>query len=195
MSKLKYLQRFFTPPVFPEDEEKTRVARFINAIVLSNIPILVLFIIVRIATGAEPFGIDNIILMVIIIILAIVWFLMKAGQIRFAGYLHITTIWLASTMIALTGSGIRATAFTSYFVVILMAGLLLGWRPAMGFTIISILASFGLAEAENRGMINYVPDPAIGVAIEGTVLLIFGAIFLYLIISSLQNAEIGRAHV
>jgi len=188
MSELIFLQRFFTPPVFPEDDEKTRVARFINAIVLSNIPILVLFIIVRTVTGAELFGIDNIILMVIITILGIVWFLMKVGRVRFAGYLHITTIWLASTMIALNGSRIRGTAFTSYFVVILMAGLLLGWRPAMGFTIISILASFGLAEAENIGMINYVPGSAIGVAIEGTVLLIFGAIFLYLIISSLQNA-------
>ena len=168
----------FAPPVFPEDEEKTRVAGFINAIVLTNIPILVLFIIVRVVTGAdEVLGPANIILAGIIAILAIVWLLMRAGWVKVAGYLHVTTIWLASTMIALMIGGINSTTFTSYFVVMLMAGLLLGWRPAVGFTLLSILAAFRLANQETFGS-----------AIEGTVLFIFGAIFLYLIISSLQKA-------
>lgn len=188
MSNPNTLRRFFSPPAFPGDDEKTRSAYFINIIVLSNIPILLLFIFIRTVTGAEPFGTANLILAAIITILTIVWFLMKNGRVRFAGYLHITTIWLASTMIALNGSGIRGTAFTSYFVVMLMAGLLLGWRPALGFTVLSILAAFGLANAENVGVINYIPGSAVSIAIEGTVLFLFGAIFLYLIISSLQNA-------
>ncbi|MCI0609071.1 MAG: hypothetical protein L0Z71_08425, partial [Anaerolineae bacterium] len=143
------LRRFFAPPVFPEDEEKTRAAGFINAIVLTNIPILVLFIIVRVATGeGDLFGAANIILAGIITILLVVWFLMRAGWVKVAGYLHVTTIWLASTMIALMGGGINSTTFTSYFVVMLMAGLLLGWRPAVGFTFLSILAAFRLANQE-----------------------------------------------
>jgi GAF domain-containing protein len=188
MNMLHSLSKFFTAPNFPDDEEKTRSAGYLNVIVLSNIPILVLFIIVRIGTGAQIFGIDNLILSAIITILIVVWFLMKAGRVRIAAYLHISTIWLAGTMIALNGSGIRGTAFTSYFVVMLMAGLLLGWKPAIIFTLLSIAAGFGLASAENARIINYAPGPAIGVAIEGTVLFIFGAIFLYLIISSLQGA-------
>jgi GAF domain-containing protein len=185
---LNSLSKYFTAPVFAEDNEKTRSAWYLNVIVLSNIPILLLFIIMRTATGAEPFGIDNLILAGIIAILTAVWFLMKSGRVRLAAYLHVSTIWLASTMIALSGSGIRGTAFTSYFVVMLMAGLLLGWRPAIGFTILSVAAGFGLVYAENVGIINYVPGPVLGVAIEGTVLFLFGAIFLYLIISSLQGA-------
>ena len=185
---LNSFSKYFAAPFFPNNEEKTRSARYLNVIVLSNIPILLLFIIIRTSTGAEPFGIDNLILAAIIIVLTIAWFLMKAGQVRLAAYTHISTIWLASTMIALSGSGIRGTAFTSYFVVMLMAGLLLGWKPAIGFTILSIAAGFGLANAENIGIINYVPGPAVGVAIEGTVLFVFGAIFLYLIISSLRGA-------
>lgn len=172
------LRRFLAPPIFPDDEEKTRSAGFINAIVLTNIPILVLFIVIRVVTGqGEVFGSANIILAGIIAILTIVWFLMRAGRVKIAGYLHITTIWLASTMIALMSGGINSTTFTSYFVVMLMAGLLLGWRPAVGFTFLSILTAFRLANQETFGS-----------ATEGTVLFIFGAIFLYLIISSLQNA-------
>jgi GAF domain-containing protein len=178
----------FAAPVFVGDEEKTRAAWYLNVIVLSNIPILVLFIIIRTITGNELFGVDNLILFAIITVLTIAWLLMKAGQVRLAAYLHISTIWLASTLIALSGSGMRGTAFTSYFVVMLMAGLLLGWRPAVGFTALSIAAGFGLAQAENIGIIHYVPGPAFGVVIEGTVLFIFGAIFLYLIIHSLQEA-------
>jgi GAF domain-containing protein len=186
--------KHFAAPTFADDEEKTRCASYLNVIVLSNIPILLLFIIVRTATGAELFGIDNLILAAIITILAVVWFLMKAGRVRLAAYLHVSTIWLASTMIALNGSGVRGTGFTSYFVVMLMAGLLLGWKPAIGFTLLSMVAGFGLAYAENIEIINYVPGPAFGVAIEGTVLFIFGSIFLYLIISSLQGA-VRRSNV
>jgi GAF domain-containing protein len=69
-----------------------------------------------------------------------------------------------------------------------MAGLLLGWRPAVWFTLLGIAAGFGLVAAESSGIIKYVPGPAIGLAVEGTVLFIFGAIFLYLIISNLQGA-------
>jgi GAF domain-containing protein len=190
----KSFLKYFAAPTFADNEEKTRSASYLNVIVLSNIPILLLFIIVRTATGAEPFGIDNLILAAIVAILAVVWFLMKAGRLHLAAYLHVSTIWLASTMIALSGSGVRGTAFTSYFVVMLMTGLLLGWKPAIGFTILSVASGFGLAYAENIGIINYEPGPAFGVAIEGTVLFIFGSIFLYLIISSLQGA-VKRSHV
>lgn len=182
------MKKFFAAPVFSNDEKKTRSAGFINIIVLTNIPILLLFIVARISTGAKPFGVANLILMTIITILTVVWFLMKAGKVRLAGYLHLITIWIASTMIALDGSGVRGTAFTSYFVVMLMAGLLLGWRLAVGFAILSIFAGFGLAQAENMGIVIYSQGPAISTAIEGTVLIIFGGIFLYLIINSLESA-------
>lgn len=185
---LNSLSKHFAAPVFANNEEKTRSAWYLNVIVLSNIPILLVFIIVRTITGAEPFDVDNLILAAIIAILTAAWFLMRSGRVHLAAYLHVSTIWLASTMIALSGSGIRGTAFTSYFVVMLMAGLLLGWKPAIGFTILSVAAAFGLVYTENVGIIKYVPGPALAVAIEGTVLFLFGAIFLYLIISSLQGA-------
>ena len=183
-----YFSKYLASPIFVEDQEKTRTARYLNVIVLSNIPILLLFIVARTAMGSQPYGVDNLILLAIITILVLVWLLMKAGQIRLASFLHVSTIWFASTMIALNGSGIRGTAFTSYFVVMLMAGLLLGWRAAVWFTLLSIAAGFGLVAAESSGLIKYVPGPALGLALEGTVLFIFGAIFLYLIISSLQGA-------
>ena len=188
----------FSPPVFPEDQEKTKSAYYINVLALSNIPILLLFAIVRTITGAETFGAENLILYSIAIVLTIVWVLMKMGRVQEAAYLHVVTIWLASSMIALaSNSGVHGTAFTSYFVVMLIAGLLLGWRPAIGITILSVAAGFGFAYIESIGNIKYTPGSPFGVAIEGTVLLTFGAIFLILIINSLGNAvkqETSRAN-
>jgi len=188
MIKLISLLKIFTAPVFSDDEEKTRSAYFINIIVLSNIPILLFYITVRAVIVGEPFGIADLILSGIITALIIVWLLMRRGQVRLAGYLHVITIWLASNLIALSGSGVRDATFTSFFVVTLMAGLLLGWKPAIGFTFLNVLAGFGLAYAENAGIIKYLPGTAISVAIQSTVLSTFGAIFLYLIINSLEKA-------
>lgn len=184
---LNTVTKLFASPIF-EDEEKTRSAYYINAIVLISIPVLVLFFVARIAQGNSPFERANIILLGLIAVLALVWLLMKRGAVRLAGYLHISTIWIASTLLARNGDGIRGTGFTSYFVVMLLAGLLLGVRTAVGIAIISILSGFGLAYAETIGKIIPESHSAFAVATEATVLFIFSTVFMVLTINSLQNA-------
>jgi GAF domain-containing protein len=184
---LNSIRKFLSPPVFA-DEEKTRSAYYINAIVLINIPVLVLFFLARIAQGNAPFGLPNMILLSLVAVLTIVLILTRFGAVRLAGYVHISMIWVASTLLALNGSGVRGTGFISYFVVMLLAGLLLGVRTAVGIAILSILSGFGLAYAETIGVITYTPGPAFGIATEATVLFIFSTIFMVLTINSLQNA-------
>src|SRR4030095_157339 len=92
---------------------------------------LIIFFFARIALGNPPFGFANIILLVLIGVLTLVWILQKFGAVRLAGIIHISTIWIASTLLALNGSGVRGTGFISYFVVMLLAGLLLGVRTAV----------------------------------------------------------------
>ena len=184
---LNSVRNFLAAPVF-DDEEKNRSAYYINAIVLISIPALILFFVARVAQGNRPFASENLVLLSLTAILTFVWVLIKFGAIRMAGYIHISTIWIASTLIALSGSGVRGTGFTSYFVVMLLAGLLLGVRPAIGIAVISIISGFSLAYAETRGIIIYKPGPALGVAGEATFLFIFSTAFMVLIINSLQGA-------
>ena len=153
---LNTIRTLFAAPTF-EDEEKTRSAYYINAIVLISIPALILCFAARVAQGNRPFAAENLVLLSLTAILIFVWVLIKFGAIRTAGYIHISTIWVASTLIALSGSGVRGTGFTSYFVVMLLAGLLLGVRPAVGIALISIISGFSLAYAETRGIITYKP--------------------------------------
>lgn len=182
------LRKLLSPPVFPEDADKTRSAFYINVIVLVSIPALVVFLLSRIAEGNGLFETSNLVLLGLIAILSVVLGLMRAGAVRLAGYIHISTIWIASTFLALNGSGIRGSGYASYFVVMLLAGLLLGVWPAVGIAVISVISGFGLAYAENAGIIVYTPGPAFGVAGEYTFLFIFSTLFMVLSITSLRNA-------
>lgn len=182
------LRTFFSPPVFADDTSKTRSAYYINVLILSNIPVLVLFILTSIAQGVELLHPQNLIVIGLIIVLCVAWAFMKNRAIRLSSALYISMAWIASTSLAWTGSGVRGMGFTSYFVVMLLAGLLAGFRPAIGIAILSVISGFGLAYAESIGVIKYVPDPAFNVATEATVLFIFSSLFMILIINSLQGA-------
>lgn len=191
MSEQRSLRHFFAPPVFPEDEERTRSAIYANAVALINIPILLLFLVVRITTqDVQLFGIGNLVVLSLMIIMIIAFVLVKSGYVRIAAYIQVSMIWLASTLLALNGGGIRSTGFTSYFVAMLMAGLLLGLRTAIGVALLSAISGFIMAYAQINGSITSVPtEPNLyGNATELTVLFAFSTVFLYLTITSLQNA-------
>jgi len=181
-------QHLLSPPSFVGDDNKTRTARYIHTLVLSSMPALVLFLLVRLVQGNALFESSNLILLSLVVILWVVWGLNRSGAVRLSGYLYIGTIWLASTLLALNGSGIRGSGFVSYFVVMLLAGLLLGVRAAIAIAVISIISGFALAYAETAGIITSTPSAAYEVAGEYTFLFFFGALFMYLTITSLQNA-------
>jgi GAF domain-containing protein len=181
-------QKVLMPPIFAEDDAKTRSAFYLNVILLVSVPALVLFVLVRALEGNGLFESSNLVLLGLIVILSIAFAILRAGMVPLAAYIHIITIWIASTLLALNGSGIRGSGFASYFVVMLLAGLLLGVWPAVGVAIISVISGFGLAAAENAGIIVYTSSPALGVAVEYTFLFIFGTLFMVLAISGLQNA-------
>jgi GAF domain-containing protein len=180
-------RKITAPPVFP-DEHKSRVTYYLHLILLFSIPGLAVLEIIRVLQGSALFETSGLVLLSLIIVLLIVWALLHSGAVRLAGYLYISTIWLASTLLSLNGNGIRGSWFASYFVVMLLAAMLLGLRAAVGFAAISVISGFGLAYAESIGMIAYTPSSAFVVAGEYTFLFFFTTLFLYLTITGLQNA-------
>lgn len=185
---MKTFLDFFSPPVFRDDEDKTRSAYYLNAVVLTSLPVISIFLIFRLFIGTSLLSPSNLILAGIIIVLIIVFLLEKSGYIKAAGYLHISTIWIASTLLAISANGTRGTGVASYFVVIALAGLLLGYKPALRIAALSILSMFGLAFGEFTGNITPEYESPLSLAVQNTVLLIFISLFMYLSIASLQQA-------
>jgi GAF domain-containing protein len=77
---------------------------------------------------------------------------------------------------------------TGYFIAILMAGLLLGWKGAVGFIVISAVAGWVFAYAEVNGLrVTQLSEPW-SVARDLTGIFVVSGIVLYLMITNLQRA-------
>ncbi|HSJ88115.1 MAG TPA: hypothetical protein VK909_12955, partial [Anaerolineales bacterium] len=181
-------RKIIAPPSFPEDKDKSRVAYYLHFLVLFSMPALLMFQAFRLLQGNSLFGTSSLVLLSLLVVLSMVWILMNSGAVHLASYTYIGTIWIASTLLALNGNGIRGLGFASYFVVMLLAGLLLGVRAAVAVAAVSVVSGFGLALTENIGIIKYAPSSAFAVAEEYAFLFFLSTLFLYLIMTSLQNA-------
>jgi GAF domain-containing protein len=188
MNTLTRIKSFLAPPFFPEDEAKSQLASSISIIVPPVVLAMLVFLVIRFRQGIGPFDISNVILAGIGIILITVWVLMKLGYVRLAGHINIGALWVAITFLALTSSGIRGTGFAGYFVVMLLAGLLLGVRAATMIAFLSILGGFGIAYAESIGLITFTVDPPFVEAIEFSFLFVISIVIIRLTINSLQKA-------
>ncbi len=190
---MKALLKFFSPPVFPDDEEKTRSAYYLNAIVLSFAAIVTLFLIYAYLTaylgGNQIFAVKAYsIIEGIIGIWIVVFFLEKNGRVETASYLYIFTIWAASTLLAINGNGVKdVMASGGYIMVVALSSLILGYRIGLWLTGFSALSVFALAYGSSAGLIVEKNDAPLVVAIQITMLLIFSALFIYLSLSDTKK--------
>ena len=187
---LKQLRALFAPPVFPEDEDKTRKARYANAIALSFIVIIFGYeIIARLLSGTTNVGIFDIAIFSVALTIIAGLGLLRRGQVRLASILLVSLIWIASNGAAATSFGIKDTSFIINLSVILMAGLLLGWQASVIVTVLSILAGFGLAYIEQSGLIATTNYPATSFAQDMTFVFGLNAVLIYLLITGLESAS------
>src|SRR5215208_5194490 len=182
-------RKIFAPPVFPEDEDKTRSAAIINTIGWITLFITVAALTLRIVQGQDVNLVEvNLVLTAIIIVIVLLIFLTHRGSVRIASILLSSTVWLGLGYLTWLADGIRDVAFLGLCVAILMAGLLLGWLGAIIATVATILLGWALAYAEIYHFFIPTLDTPLHFARDTT--LIFGLIgaLIYLMIDSLQKA-------
>jgi len=188
---------FFAPPVFPDDDQ-TRAAAILNIIGWSTITILVILLAIRLVQGQDPNLVEvNLILTAIIITIAFMLYISRQGYVKTASLLFVITIWIGLSYLTWLADGIRDVAFFGYFIAITMAGLLLGWQGAIGFTIISILSGWVLAYAQATRMFVPTLDHPLNFARDMTGIFILTGILIYLTIKSLRDAlkrSLSTAH-
>jgi GAF domain-containing protein len=126
-----WIKRWFQSPVF-EDEEKTRVARMLNAILWAVIATLI----VRIATIAitNPGGASSVMGIngaVIVLTLGMIY-LLRAGHVRLVAAASVSVLWLVVSVTNFLFGGVRGVGYSSnYLILILAAGLLLSGRASI----------------------------------------------------------------
>src|SRR5512139_1876510 len=105
-------RKFFAPPVFPEDEDKSRSAAVLNSIGRIITIILVLRMIAGIFFEQELILSDvNLAFLVTILIIELTLYISRRGHVKIASLLLITAVWSGLSYLTWTSDGIRDAAF------------------------------------------------------------------------------------
>jgi signal transduction histidine kinase len=116
--------------------------------------------------------------------------LLQRGRLRAASTLYVVQLWLAVTVSAITGGGLATPAVQGYLLVILAAGLLIGWNWGLVSGGVCLASQLAIAYAELRGWL-----PAFqGERTPLTYLIVYSllsgvvVIFVYYFASSIRTA-------
>jgi GAF domain-containing protein len=183
--------RFVRPPVFPNEENKTRAAghvHWISLLFMAAIPAYILAS--KVLAGSFTLNTFDGALFAFFLFIYAIWTLSRRGYVRQAGVILVFTLWLAVNGTAFYGAGVRDSSFIANFAVLLTAGLLVGWQGAVILSGITVLAGLGLAYAEVLGLSPsvYTPSSPLTSVGEVTGVFIIFAIFIYQLISGLEGA-------
>jgi GAF domain-containing protein len=136
------------------------------------------------------FNFFDMVMLVVFTFLLGVWMLARYGYVRLAGTLLTAILWLAVNGSAAFGFGVRDASFLGNFIVLLAAGLLIGWKVALALSGLTIATGFGLAFAEVNKLfqpVEYFTNPYTAFQAIAVVMVVFAGLMAFLI-GSLESA-------
>jgi GAF domain-containing protein len=194
---LNQVRNFFAPPVFSEDEDKTRKAKYANAIMIAFLGVVILFeTLIRVSENYTELSYIDLIMVGLMVLFISGLVLLRKGYVQLTSVLLVVLVWIASNGLAATGFGAKDASYLTNFAIILMAGLLLGWPAAAGVTLLSTISGFALAYAEQTELIVVPFYPILSFARDVTVVFILNGVLILLLITGLENAlKRSRGHL
>lgn len=184
---MNFLHLIFSPPQF-DNPEKTRQAHLLHissSILFFGALFLILF---NIAWGDHVERSINTALAGIAALQVVIQVVFRRGFVRQAGVILLLFSWVGMTWIASKVEGVGDVAVVCYFLILLGAGYLLGWRAVTLFTTWTILAVWTLALFEWKGWFHPVPGNPIRVAVDLTVIFVVASLEIYSVISALMKS-------
>ena len=190
---------FFAAPSF-EDEDKTRTAYLLNTILITFLLGDLIYIVVSLlaARGQTPSPNWLIILIngsVVVLCLLGLMVLLRRGYVRVAAISFVLSWWCIITLSYIAIGSVKASGLSAYFVMVIIAALLLGGRAALAFGAISVLAGAALFYAEQVGLLTQygnTPLESVSVWLVTSLYIVLASVFLYLAANSISKA-IARA--
>ena len=186
----RWITRVLAPPVFQGDAEKTRAAWLLNIILLT---LFARAVFIRAITGTDPPRPSFVLPFLLLLMVAM--FVMRRGAVRLSSWMTVLGFWFSLSAAALVTGGLHSTGFRNYILPVLVAGLLLGQRAAIGTAALSILASLMMWFGESHGLIDAPPGSTSSFALLVThaISLLMAAVLVSLATRSIEGA-LTRAH-
>ncbi len=138
---MKSLIRGLAPPIFENDEDKTREASVLNTLQLTMITVIILAALASVFAFAEKAGSLSVVAG-LGVVMAISRILMYRGQLRAASLIVIAGLWILVTVLVALAGGMQSIDAAYYLFLTTISGLLLG--PAATVIMAGISALAGL---------------------------------------------------
>jgi len=135
----KYIRQLLKPPVFEEDEEKTRIASMANMILLATM-LMITFASVVILVVLRVYLIMGVIYVSMTTPLIVAMVLLRRGHVREASWLATIALWVVLVGMGFLIGGVANSGYEAVVLVIIIAALLLGGRAAVHFAVLSAVA-------------------------------------------------------
>lgn len=157
------LMKWFQPPTFSPDEDKTRQALLLN-VILNLIIVALPVIFVGTILGGYVARLERILIIMIVawIMILAARLILLAGNVHLSGILTVSIIFFATTLVIYNIGTIRAAATSFYLLSTIIAGLTIHRRAILWMSVISTFAILILLLAEIRG---WLPAPNLAVNI------------------------------
>jgi len=187
---LSRIRQWFSYPVFEGDEDKTRVAALLNAILWFFTASAILYGIFA-PIAPEMMYRRAVIIIPFLLVLLVLKQLVNWGYVQVAGHLVVLSLWLTFTAAMLFGADYHNPAFMGYLVVVISAGLILNWRWAIGWSLFSILTNAIVIEL---GQVGVLPEsdtatPPFAFWVAQTVYIITSTFMLSLTLRKIDEAR------
>ncbi|MBN1260416.1 MAG: GAF domain-containing protein [Anaerolineae bacterium] len=162
------------------DEAGQREAALLDTIGWLTIAVSCLRII---SPGVDDPLVNLIVNSVVIAIVLSILQLKKRGHVRTASILFVAFLWIVISVTNFFQGGVRGAGFSSYVTIILMAGLLLSGKAAIGVSALSLAVGTVLFFLEREGVVR--PDPGMlsidmmYVAVVPSFIITGGLVYLY----------------
>ncbi len=187
---LARIRGIFAPPEFTDDEDKTRLAKVLNTLLISAMLLLVFLGGIAVPLFFVEKLYNILAGLVFLVIIGLAFWLMRRGRVRFAGALFSGGLWAVFTFYLLFSGGMTSVIVMFYLVGTVIAGLLLGPRGALINAGACCLAGLGMVilDASGHPLPRIFPVPPLAGWLDMTIALLSITIVLRLALESLWNA-------
>jgi PAS domain S-box-containing protein len=157
-SLISRVQGWLAPsPIDPE--EQTRIANLLRTLLFAVIGSAA-FILLAILTS--PAMSNRAVYAVALILISLVCLaVLRAGRVRAVGRLIVLSLWVITTLAALTSMGLRTPSFSLYVLAIVVAAVILGKRGAVAVTALSMGSALVMALLDDHGLFLQATIPSI----------------------------------
>lgn len=186
---LSTLKKYLSPPVFPEDEDKTRAAFMLNVLLLGALAATALLGFAVVFIFVEKVF-NTVFILFMALVFIVCYRMMRRGRVLLASTVAMSCSWIVITVFIALAGGMSSISVVFYVMSTVLTGLMLGTRIALIYVGASSIAGIVMIVLSNspHAPPRIFPIPPIAGWLDLTLSLLLSVVAIDLALRSLRKA-------